>query len=467
MNRYLNILCVLIISVSNAQERDSIIMSFSEYLGYVKKFHPIAKQAELTIQFGQANLMKARGGFDPKIEVDNKRKKFKNLEYFDRLNATFKIPTWFGIELKGNFEQNDGQFLNPQALVPDNGLYSAGISISLGQGLYINKRMADLKKAKLFREQTKADRDILINQILFDASIAYFNWLQTYKETNIYRQFLDNAKIRFEGVKQSAENGDKAAIDVVEAGITVKNRVLGLEQANIKFMKASLQLSSFLWLNDDIPVEIQPNVIPDSTIENTVDEVLEISGLPLTDFTIENHPKLQSLNLKYESLKVDKRLKANMLLPIVDVQYNFLTESADIARTFNTNQYKGGFSIAFPLFLRKERGDLRLANAKLQDLQFEMDNAIITIQNKVLALYRELESFETQYRLIGEIVRDYITMLNAEERKFSYGESSLFLINTRERSLIDSQLKSIELQNKFLKTKAKLFNSLSINLENF
>ena len=68
--------------------------------------------------------------------------------------------------LKGNFEQNDGEFLNPQAFVPDDGLYSAGISASLGQGLFINKRMADLKKAKFFREQSKADRDILINQIL-------------------------------------------------------------------------------------------------------------------------------------------------------------------------------------------------------------------------------------------------------------------------------------------------------------
>ena len=82
MNRNLSLIFVFIISFINAQESDSIVLSFSEYLGYVKKHHPIAKQADLTIQIGQANLMKARGGFDPKIEVDNERKKFKNLEYF-------------------------------------------------------------------------------------------------------------------------------------------------------------------------------------------------------------------------------------------------------------------------------------------------------------------------------------------------------------------------------------------------
>ncbi|MCD2258944.1 TolC family protein [Psychroserpens luteolus] len=466
MTKHFSALCLLMVSLCFSQNDEPTILSFSEYLGYVKKYHPIAKQAELTLQIGQANLMKARGSFDPKIEVDNERKTFKNIEYYDQLNATFKIPTWYGIELKGSFEQTDGVFLNPQNSLPDDGLYSAGISASLGQGLFINKRMADLKKAKFFREQTKADREILVNQILFDASLAYFNWLQTYNETKLYEQFLENARVRFQGVKRSAENGDKAAIDSVEAGITVKNRALGLEQSKVKFMKASLELSTFLWLNNDIPIELQPSVIPDTTIENTVDDVLEISGLPLTDFVLENHPKLRSLAFKYEGLEVDKRLKANKLLPKIDVQYNFLTETPDIARSFNTNQYKGGFSIAFPLFLRKERGDLRLAKAKLQDLQFEIDNAKITIQNKVLALYRELESFQTQNLLIDDIVLDYTTMLNAEERKFSFGESSLFLINSREKSLIDSQLKAISLQNKYLKTKAKLFNSLSRDIQN-
>lgn len=464
--RYLQLLVLLMTSTIFAQSQDSIILSFSEYLGYVKKHHPIAKQAELTIQIGQANLMKTRGAFDPKIEVDNTRKKFKNLEYYDQLNATFKIPTWYGVELKGNFEQNDGVFLNPQSNVPDNGLYSAGISASLGQGLFINQRMADLKKAKLFREQTVADREILVNQILFDASLAYFNWLQAYNETRIYEQFLKNSKIRFQGVKRGTENGDKAAIDSIEAGISVKNRTLGLEQARVKLMKTSLDLSTYLWLTDAIPIELQPNVIPDAFIEDSVDDVLEISGVPLTDFVLENHPKLRSLNFKFQGLEVDKRLKANKLLPKVDVQYNFLTQDAGMAKSFNVNQYKGGFSIAFPLFLRKERGDLKLAKFKLQDSKFDISNARITIQNKVLALYRELESFETQNDLIYDIVNDYKTMLNAEERKFSFGESSLFLINSREKSLIDIQLKAIEVQNKYLTAKAKLFNSLSRDLEN-
>ena len=466
MKKFILVLLFLMAFSVKAQETDTLILNFKEYLGYVKRYHPIAKQAELTLSAGQANLMKARGGFDPKIEVDYDRKEFKGSEYYDRLNAAFKIPTWYGIELKGTFEQNDGDFLNPADSVPSDGLYSAGVSMSLGQGLWINDRMATLKQAKLFREQTKADRDLLVNQILYDAALAYFDWLRAFNEASIYQNFLRNADIRFEGIKSRAEAGDIAAIDTVEAKIAMQSRALSLEQAKVKLMKRSLELSNFLWMNDNIPVELQPNVVPNTDLDTQIDTTLEIQGKPLDSFTVKNHPKIKSLGYKIDGLRVEKKLKENRLLPRVDVEYNFLTETPELINSFVTEQYKGGINFQFPLFLRKERGDLKLAKFKLRDAQFDLDNAEIELKNKIMALYRELESFETQNVLIDDIVDNYSTLLSAEERKFSFGESSLFLINSRESKLIETQLKQIEVQNKFYTAKAKLFNSLAVNPEN-
>ncbi|WP_190810039.1 TolC family protein [Flagellimonas sp. S3867] len=443
-------------------QQDTLVLNFREYLGYVKKYHPIAKQAQLTIAMGQANLMKARGGFDPKIEVDYDRKEFKGTEYWDRLNTTFKIPTWFGVELKGNFEQNQGAFINPDETLPSDGLYSAGVSMSLGQGFWVNERMATLRKAKFFREQSKADQDVLVNEVLYKASLAYFDWLRAHQDAKVFKDFLRNAKVRFDGVKQRAKAGDIAAIDTVEAKITLQNRILGMEQAKVKLMKKSLELSNYLWINN-VPVELQEQVIPDMEIERDIDSTLEILGRPLDSFTLENHPKLKSLDYKIDGLAVDKRLKANKLLPKLDVEYNFLTESPDNISSFVPDEFKGGVTFRFPLFLRKERGDLKLAKFKLRDVEFERDNAQVEIQNKITAIYRELNSYTVQNKLIESIVTDYGTLLAAEERKFTFGESSLFLINSRESKLIDANLKQNEVQNKFFYTKAMLFKSLAIN----
>ncbi|MGJ8737505.1 TolC family protein [Zobellia laminariae] len=463
MKKLLFYLFVVCCFGAQAQQPGEVVLGFNEYLGYVKKYHPIAKQAQLNIGMGQAQLMSSRGGFDPKIEVDYDRKEFKGTEYYDRLNATFKIPTWYGVELKGNFEQNEGVYLNPENTVPDDGLYSAGISMSVGQGLWINQRMATLKQAKIFKERSLVERDLQVNEVLFEASLAYFDWLHAYQDTQVYADFLTNAEIRFEGVKKSAQVGQVAAIDTVEAKIAMQDRELNLEQAKVRFMKSALELSNFLWMGDNMPVELQANVTPETNLAGDIDTTLEIMGMPLDSFSIENHPKLKSLGYKVDGLTVEKRLKANKLLPKIELQYNFLTQKPEYISSFTTENYKGGVAFSVPLFLRKERGDLKLAKLKLQNAEFEMDDAEIRIKNKIVGLYRELESFEKQNVLIDDVVFNYNTMVVAEERKFGFGESSLFLVNSRESKLIDAELKRNAVQNKFFSAKAKLFNSIGVN----
>lgn len=444
-----------------SQNLDTSVLSFSEFMGYVKKFHPIVKQANLVINEGEAKLMKARGMFDPKLAVDTEKKVFKNTEYFNKLDATFKIPTWYGVELKANFEQNDGVFLNPEANVPTDGLYSAGVSVSLAQGLLINERMAAVKQAKLFRKQVQADRDIVVSSILSEAAKSYLTWLRRYNEVKIYENFLQNAEFRFNSIKRSVINGDMAAIDSTEARITKNTRKLELIKARVQFTQATLALSNYLWLNDQTPLELQPDIYPQVNIADEIDTTLGTSALNDNLANLDNHPKLLSLDYKYQILKVDRNLKLNQLLPQVDFQYNFLTETPDLLSSFSTSAYKSGLSIRFPLFLRKERGALQFAKIKMQNTKYEIDATRLSIKNKISGIQSELQSFTSQNNVNETIVQDYEKMLSAEERKFSIGESSLFLVNSRESKLMEARLKAVSLENKFFNTKVKLFVTLS------
>lgn len=463
MRKYFLVLFLLINSINFAQDKIESVMTLSEYLGYVKNYHPIVKQANLIINNSEAKLLKARGAFDPKIEVDFDKKQFKEKEYYNKLNGAFKIPTWYGVEFKANFEQNEGIYLNPENTVPEDGLYSAGISISLAKGFLMNQRMADIKKAKFFLNQAKEDQQILVNEILYNASITYFNWLKTFNEKKVYEDFLNNAEIRFKGTKKAFMEGEKPAIDTLEAGITLKTRKLNLEKSRIKLVKSSLELSNFLWLNDNTPIELKENIIPDIDAVNSIDASLNIALFNNKNFDINQHPKIKSLGFKIESLTIDKRLKLNSLLPKIDVQYNFLTQNAEQINSLNTQNFKAGINFSMPLFLRKERGDLKLARIKLKDLEFENKTTKVIIKNKVNAIQQELKSYTVQNNYTADIVKDYNTLLKAEERKFFLGESSLFLVNYREAKYIDAKLKAIALENSFFKTKASLFKALVTN----
>ncbi len=447
-------------SINSFGQQISNELSFNEYLGYVKKFHPLVRSANLEISKAQANLMTARGGFDPKIEVDFDKKQFKNSEYYSVLNSSFKIPTWYGIELKAGFEQNDGVYLNPENTVPNTGLTSFGINIPLAQGLLINQRMADLRKAKLQIKLSEAEQRLQSILVLYDASLAYFNWKRNFNEVKLYENYTKNAEIRFKGIISLIKQGDKPAIDSVEAGIIVKNRKLSLEDSNLKLKKAKLDLSNFLWLENNIPLELQDGIIPEKKLELTIQETLKTNDLLNQDFSIENHPKINALQSKIDILNVERKLKANLLLPKIDIGYSYLPQPQFI-NEYKFENYKVGLNFNFPLFLRKERGNLKLAKFKVQENEFLLDLEKIQLSNKIKAQKIEIESLEIQKNFIVDLVKDNQTMLLSEERLFSFGESSLFLINSRENNLVTAQLSQIVLENRFYISNSELFKVMA------
>lgn len=434
--------------------------TYNEFLGQVKKFHPLVKTANLEISMAQANLLRARGSFDPKIEVDFSKKQFKESEYYSLLNSSFKIPTWYGVEVKAGFDNSEGVFLNPENTMPNQGLTSLGISVPLGQGLFINQRMADLRKAKMQIRLSQAERKLNAIAVLYDASVAYFNWIRSYNEVKLYENYATNAQVRFGGVKSLIEQGDKPAIDSIEAGIILKNRLLSLEDSNLKLAKAKLELANFLWLDNTIPLELSDTLIPETQLELTIQETLKTNDLLTTDFSINNHPKINALESKVDMLNVDRRLKANSLLPKIDVGYTYLSEPSAF-ENYRFEDYKIGMNFYFPLFLRKERGDLKIAKFKLQETKFSLELERVQLTNKIKAQKTEIQSLQKQRGFIKSLVTDNITMLTSEERLFSFGESSMFLINSRENNLVLAQLADIALENRFFISNSELFRIMA------
>lgn len=461
MNKYIILFFSILCFTSQAQETDSIL-SLEEYLGYVKKYHPIVKQARLITTESEAKLLKSRGAFDPKLEVDFRNKEFKGTTYYDKLNAAFKIPTWYGVELKANYENNEGTYLNPEYNTPEDGLYSAGVSVSLAKGLLTNKRMATLKQAKLYTQQAAAKQKLVVNDFLFDATEAYFNWLKNYKAKLVYSAYLKNAEVRLLNVKKSFFAGDKPAVDTLEASINYKNRLLDIEKAKIGYIKSKLEVSNFLWLENNLPLEITDAITPDTTTINSINTVLNSSLLNTTEELVENHPKLKELQIKKNILTIDKRYKTNNLLPKIDLQYNFLSSDYQNLDSFNTSNYKTGLVVSFPLFLRKERADLKLTKVKLKDIDFDIMATKVNLSNKIESGLQQIESYNNQHTIIKDLVKDYKKLVYTEERKFNLGEGSLFLVNYREVKLIETQLKEIDTEYNLFLSKSKLLSAINM-----
>lgn len=455
--KYKLLITLLVIHLSSLGQEVSNELSFEEFIGYVKKHHPLVKQANLRITESQAKLMKARGAFDPKIEASYDEKQYQDKEYYSFLNGSFKIPTWFGVEIKAAFDNNEGIYVNPENTLPNNGLTSLGVTVPIGQGLWINERMAELKQAKLYQNVAIAEQQLLVTEVLYEAALSYLNWKQSFDEVKLYENFLENAKVRYNGIVKSIELGDKPAIDSTEVGITLNSRKLSLEKANLKLNKARLALSNFLWTNDNVPLEINENLFPENNLLVTIPSFFNLSNSE--EISLENHPKLNALQNKIAIFKVDKNLQANKILPKLEASYNYLSEPSAFEE-YRFEDYKIGVNFSLPIFLRKERAQFKLAKLQIQDAEFGYSFEKLSLENKIEAQKKEITSYAKQLNFNNKLVENYATMLNGEERLFLAGESSVFLINSRENALVNAQLSTIVLENDYVKAYLNLYKIL-------
>ena len=111
--------------------------------------------------------------------------------------------------------------------------------------------------------------------------------------------------------------------------------------------------------------------------------------------------------------------------------------------------------------MRKERAALEISSLKLQDVSLEREQVFIELSNKISALQSGVSSFKRQSELAEVMVNDYRALFEGEQQKFAAGESSLFLVNTRESKLIEGLLKAIELSVAQKVARAELYFNTS------
>ncbi|MCH6198224.1 TolC family protein [Aquiflexum sp. LQ15W] len=446
-------------SLASGQE----MLSYDNYMTWVRGFHPVAKQADITVEFGEMELRASRGGFDPRLYGDYEAKRFKNTNYFDKREAGLVIPTMAGVELKGLVEYNTGTLLNPELEVPEDGLAALGASVNLAQGLLIDKRRATLRQAQVYVESTKAERMQILNDLFMESTEAYWSWAADYQNVKVLEGGVKLAEERFEMVKESYIQGDFPAIDTVEAYTQVMDRIYRLQTAQIKYFKATQFLNTFLWDENNQPVELLESVFPENILDTTL---FDYDKESMREY-IFRHPQLLLTDYNIESLQIDRRYKANMLLPILKVNYNFLVENINEFQLspFLENNYKLGMTFSMPLFLRGERGDLGLAKAKINFKTYERDLKLLKLTTKLESEIYNFETVEQQLGIYTNNVNGLQKLLRGEMMRFEVGESSLFLINAREVSLISAQTTLNDLAAKRKSAYAKMLNAAGLGFD--
>lgn len=459
----ISLLLILAFGTVLAQEKR---LTLDEYLSLVKSYHPVALQAGIGVDRAFYLRREALGAFDPKLELAQEKKVFNGANYYDYLIPQVKLPLWYGIDLKGSYTTYTGDFVNPENKVPAAGLGFVGLSVPLGSGLIIDERRAALKQASLFQNMAANEQQQILNQLFVDATGAYVMWLNNWLNAKIYRQAVDLAKQRAEGVKLLYKNGDRPAIDTLEALILLQSREQKLIDYETKLMTSKNDLASYLWLENAIPIDAKLlNILPDT-------QVLSLNlpdGLSLEEPSkiADLNPEVKNYGIKIKQLEVDRRLKLDQIKPSLNVNLGLLNSGRNIFNNMNAawlqNNQKFGFTLSMPLTFTKQRASYSLAKLKLKDAEYTFLDKKNLTAIKWENYKNDLQNLDNQIKLVRRMEENSFSLLKGEEIKFSVGESSLFLVNSREQKLLEVR----EMGNEISVKRIKVIQSLRLIANSF
>jgi outer membrane protein TolC len=320
-----------------------------------------------------------------------------------------------------------------------------GVELALLQGMVTDKRRYEMLKGQQYKKLLETEGAMVMNELLHDASEGYVEWLRDLALMEVNQRYIETASLRFKALKDLSEIGERAAIDTVEAAILIQTRMIDFGYARIELARAINQLYYYQLGADSASTE--------KTFKN-LDDLLKLEERCLSNFLkmqsldVLKNPALVYYQNKSGLLEVEKKYRKEMVKPRLDFRYNLLGNNS-VGNVTYSNNYKWGASFSMPLFLRNPANELKITKLELRNNEFERQGKQAEMETKLNAAKKILNLLAEQIKTAKQTLNYSKLLLDAEKIKFDNNESSLFLLNTRESKVLDSEIKLVELQAKF------------------
>ncbi len=452
-------LALLLVATSARAQDAAPVVAFDAYAARVRAHHPVARQAALLAEQARAEQQVARGAFDPVLSAAWDRKTFGTTEYYDYATAKLTVPTPLGPDLVVGYERADGRYISPDRRTPGAGLVTAGFSIPVGQRLLTDERRTALAVARALRTAAEADREAAVNELVVTAAKDYAAWYEAARRAAIAADGLGLAEFRLEAVRRRVRAGESAAIDTVEAALELRRRAVQRAEAAQAAFAARLLAEAHLWDARGAPLALPVDAAPAFT--PALAPAADPADVARWVETAERaHPEVRKAAGRADQTEAQRRLAAQGLLPALEVQAVALADrggawSLSPGAALDGNA-KVGATAKLPVLLLRERGRLSAAAARDEQQRLELARvrrevgiAVRTAANDVAALDGLLEAQRAA-------VAQARALRDGEQRRFEAGESTLFLVNTRERAVLDEEAKLAALEAKRLVAAAAL-----------
>jgi len=273
------------------------------------------------------------------------------------------------------------------------------------------------------------------NNLLRSAALRYWDWSEARAAVEVADTILALAEQRLAQIARRARAGETAVIDSVEIAQEVQRRIGERFRALRIAEQLAIDVAVFLWNGDGSPQQLTADPLPLPLRADTTVQAIDAANSARAQ-----RPELRRIDVIQQTARLDSSLAAELLRPYVEVQAGLTTYDVTAMSKLD---YKVGFTVNQPLLFRQASAQVQTADITVQraDLSRILLERMVDADavNAVIALERSRERLTAA----DDEVRLARIMVDAEQRRFTAGESSLLQVNLRERFYAEALLRQI------------------------
>jgi outer membrane protein TolC len=431
-------------------------LTLDEVLRSSARAAPQIVEALARVRQAEGRALSAEGAFDTVFEIDVRS---RVAGYYDGsvVDARTTRPlAGNGGYVYGGFRASRGTFpiYEDQAYTNRIGEAKVGALFALLRDRVVDERRTRRSVAGADIEIARFEAEMVTIGVQRRAVDAYQNWVAAGLRLRAYGDLLALAERRRGAIARQVTLGARPAMLLTENDQNLVRRRALAARAEQDFVAAANALS--LYLRDDAgaPIQVTAERVPTGAPDALAGPASAASPGAAT-----RRPDLRAVLARIDQSTARLALAENDLSPRFDLRGEVGKDFGPVGLGGTTRtplEAAIGFRFSVPLQNRAAKGRVAEARAEIDALaqrrRFLADQIAVEVQGVVIAVdgAERLAALATEERGLAD------RLASAERRRFELGSGDFFLVNQREETATDAQVRLIDALARIASARAEL-----------
>jgi outer membrane protein TolC len=431
--------------LAQADERRSAL-TLEHVLRSTAAHHPSVQAALAREDVAEAELMRARGGFDPALSV---RGALRHGGYYElrRVDAELRAPTpWLGAEVWAGYRYGRGvdgeerypSYYSDQTL--DRGELRAGVRVPLLRDRALDDRRAARARAELAVEGAQQVRALALIELERRAAAAYWSWVAAGRGQQVCEELLVLAEARLGAVRERVASGIIPEVDTLEAERAWLTRQDCVIQARRNVEAAAIVLGLFLRSDNGAPAPPGPGLLP----RDLPLPPAPVMTQPDVERVLACHPRIAAQRAVMESQRVVRDLAQQRRQPRLDALAEVSRDLGQGDSSLPGTVLELGVQLSVPLALRDARGQHAASEAQLAVEREQLRLAEDEVRAELSDIESAYQAALERHALLARLEQNAEQLAAAERRQLELGATSLLFVNLREQGVAEASLARVQ-----------------------